>query len=270
VGVDVVGTATVDVRRGADRALTAAPGVETRHAFSFGHHHEPGNTHHGLLLAHNEDRIAPGAGYDTHTHRDTEIVTWVLAGSLAHADSLGNTGVLRPGVVGRMSAGSGVEHSERHAADDQVGTDDSAPETHLVQMWLVPDAPGAAPEHEQRDLTAALAGGGLVVAASGRDRDAAGPGVRLGVASAALHVARPPAGRTLELPPAPYVHVHLARGRADLAAGDEVVALGPGDAVRLTDAGAAALTAVTDAEVLVWEMHEGLGGERPSGSTTGP
>ena len=246
-------TTTVDVRRGADRAVTSAPGIETRHAFSFGHHHEPGNTHHGLLLAHNEDRIAPGAGYDTHTHRDTEIVTWVLAGSLAHADSLGSSGVLHPGVVGRMSAGAGVEHSERHAGD--------AEPLHLVQMWLVPDEPGGTPEQEQRDLTAALADGGLVVVASGRDRDADGPGVRLGVASAALHVARPSAGRTLDLPRSAYVHVHLARGRAELAAGDDHVALDPGDAVRLAGAGGAVLTAVTDAEVLVWEMHEGLGGD---------
>lgn len=244
----------VDVRRGADRAVTSAPGIETRHAFSFGRHHEPGNTHHGLLLAHNEDRIAPGAGYDTHPHRDTEIVTWVLDGSLAHADSQGRSGVLGPGAVGRMSAGRGIEHSERHAR-----TDPAAGDVHLVQMWLVPDVPGTSPAHEQRDLTPALAEGGLVVAASGRDRDEDGPGVGLGVASAALHVARPPAGRTLALPEAAYVHVHLARGRAELAAGADRVALEAGDAARLTGAGAAALTAFTDAEVLVWEMHEGLG-----------
>ena len=245
-------TATVDVRRSADRGVTTAPGVETRHAFSFGHHHEPGNTHHGLLLAHNEDRIAPGAGYDTHAHRDTEIVTWVLEGALAHADSEGHEGVLRPGVVGRMSAGRGIEHSERHA-----GTD--ARTLHLVQCWLVPDAPGAAPEHEQRDLTAALADGGLVVAASGLARDAGGPGVRLGIASAALHVARPPAGRSLTLPDAPHRHVHLARGTAELDVGDGHVVLAAGDAVRLRDAGRTTLTATTDAEVLVWEMHKGLG-----------
>jgi redox-sensitive bicupin YhaK (pirin superfamily) len=248
----VPGITTVDVRRGAERAVTADAGIETRHAFSVGHHHEPGNTHHGLLLAHNEDRIAPGAGYDTHVHRDTEIVTWVLEGSLAHADSAGHSGVLRPGVVGWMSAGRGVEHSERHTGD--------ATPLHLVQMWLVPDRPGTEPTHEQRDLTAALAGGGLVVAASGLPRDADGPGVGLGVASAALHVARPPAGRALDLPVAAHVHLHLARGRAGLAVGADRVSLDAGDAVRLTGAGPGALTAVTDAEVLVWEMHEGLGG----------
>jgi quercetin 2,3-dioxygenase len=253
-GSIVPGTATVEVRRAADRAVTTAPGIETRHAFSFGAHHEPGNTHHGLLLAHNEDRIAPGAGYDTHTHRDTEIVTWVLAGTLAHADSAGHTGVLRPGVVGRMSAGRGVEHSERHAE-----TDPGAAELHLVQCWLVPDEPGAAPDHEQRDLTAALADGGLVVAASGLARDADGPGVGLGVASAALWVARPPTGLSPALPEAPYLHVHLARGTAELTVGREQHPLGAGDAVRLRDAGRVALTATTDAEVLIWEMHEGLG-----------
>ncbi len=247
-------TATVDVRRGADRAVTTAPGIETRHAFSFGHHHEPGNTHHGLLLAHNEDRIAPGAGYDTHPHRDTEIVTWVLAGALAHADSEGHAGELRPGAVGRMSAGRGIEHSERHA-----DTDPAAPTLHLVQMWLLPDAPGAAPDQEQRDLTAELADGGLVTAASGMARDEDGPGVRLGVASAALHVARPPAGRTLPVPAARYLHVHVARGSVALVVGDETPTLRAGDAVRLCDAGRPTLTATTDAEILVWEMHEGLG-----------
>ncbi len=250
------GTATIDVRRGAERAVTSGAGIETRHAFSFGHHHEPGNTHHGLLLAHNEDRIAPGAGYDTHTHRDTEIVTWVLQGSLAHADSEGHSGVLRPGVVGRMSAGRGIEHSER-SADSAAGTGSPV---HLVQMWLVPDSPGTVPEHEQRDLTAALAEGGLVVAASGMARDEDGPGARLGVSSAALHVARPPAGRTLALPGAAYLHVHLARGHALLTVGQDRVSLAGGDAVRLSDAGPAALTTTADAEVLVWEMHEGLGG----------
>ena len=249
---------TVEVRRGADRARTTAPGIETRHAFSFGAHHEPGNTHHGLLLAHNEDRIAPGAGYDTHTHRDTEIVTWVVAGALAHTDSAGHAGVLHPGVVGRMSAGRGVEHSERHA-----GTDRDAAELHLVQCWLVPDEPGADPDHEQRDLTAALASGGLVVAASGLARDADRPGVGLGVATAALHVARPPAGRALTLPEAPYLHVHLAGGAATLDVGADRHVLETGDAVRLRDAGRPTLTATTAAEVLVWEMHEGLG-EEPS------
>jgi redox-sensitive bicupin YhaK (pirin superfamily) len=153
-----------------------------------------------------------------------------------------------------MSAGRGVEHSERHAEHDR-----DAPELHLVQCWLVPDEPGAAPDHEQRDLSAALADGGLVVAASGLARDANGPGVGLGVASAALHVARPPAGRTLALPGAPYLHVHLARGTAELTVGDERDPLEAGDAVRLRDAGRPTLTATSDAEVLVWEMHEGLG-----------
>ncbi len=210
-------TATAEVRRGADRALTTASGIETRHAFSFGAHHEPGNTHHGLLLAHNEDRIAPGAGYETHTHRDTEIVTWVLAGSLAHTDSAGHVGVLRPGTVGRMSAGRGVEHSERHAE-----TDRDAPELHLLQCWLVPDSPGGAPTRSSATSPRRSPAGGLVAAASGMARDAGGPGVRLGVASAALHVARPPAGRQLTLPEAPYLHVHLARGRAALTVGGEV------------------------------------------------
>lgn len=251
-------TQSVDVRRAAERGVTVHPGIESRHGFSFGHHHEPGNTHHGLLLAYNEDRIAPGAGYDTHSHRDTEIVTWVVAGSLAHADSEGHAGELGPGWVQRVSAGSGIEHSERHAATDPAGR--GGEELHLVQMWLLPDTAGTAPRHQQRDLSAALDAGKFVTAASGLARDAGGPGVWLGVSSAALHIARPPAGRDLELPGAEYLHIHVVRGAATVTLDDAPVELRAGDAARLRGSGRRVLSTTLAAEVLVWEMHAGLGG----------
>ncbi|MEJ2869063.1 pirin family protein [Actinomycetospora sp. OC33-EN08] len=235
---------TVDVRRADARgALESAPGVTSLHSFSFGAHLDPGNTHHGLLLAHHEDRIAPGAGYDDHPHRDTEIVTWVLDGTLAHDDDAGRSARVVPGTVQRLSAGRGVTHRERNASDDEP--------LHLVQMWLVPDEAGVDPVHETVDVSAALRGGGLVPAA-GR-----GAAVGLGIADAVLHVARPPAGHRLDLPAAPYLHVFVARGEVELDGHD----LAAGDAARVVEAPATialSLDAHTDAEVLVWEMHSDL------------
>ena len=228
----------MEVRRAADRGSGTSPGIDTRHSFSFGHHHEPGNTHHGLLLAHNEDRIAPGAGYDEHPHRDTEIVTWVLAGTLEHTDDDGRTTRVTPGVVQRLSAGNGVVHAERNAGPDEL---------HLVQMWLVPDVPGTEPSYARHDVTADLADGSLVPVAGGPAP------VGLGTA-AVLHVARPVAGTRVELPAARRLHVFVARGEVAVAELD----LHPGDAVRAADTTPTPLTATTDAEILVWEMHEDL------------
>ena len=123
-------SAHAEVRRAAARAVTATPWLTSRHSFSFGDHYDPDNTHHGLLLVNNDDIVAPGTGFDTHPHRDTEIVTWVLQGQLAHQDSIGNRGVIYPGLAQRMSAGSGILHSEKN--------DSSTEPVHFVQMWVVP------------------------------------------------------------------------------------------------------------------------------------
>jgi redox-sensitive bicupin YhaK (pirin superfamily) len=104
-------SATVDIRRAADRAVSRTSWLESRHSFSFGDHYDPDNTHHGLLLVNNDDVVAPDSGFDTHPHRDMEIVTWVLEGELTHRDSAGNHGVIYPGLAQRMSAGNGILHS---------------------------------------------------------------------------------------------------------------------------------------------------------------
>lgn len=237
---------TVEVRRAADRgALPGVPGVDSRHSFSFGAHLEPGNTHHGVLLAHHEDRIAPGAGYDDHPHRDTEIVTWVLAGTLVHDDDAGRHALVPAGSVQRLSAGRGVVHRERNAGDDEL---------HLVQSWLLPDESGVEPVHEVVDVTAALHDGGWVPVAGAAGRSV---GAGLGIADAVLHVARPPAGHELALPAAPWLHVFVADGEVSLAGAD----LHAGDTVRLAGSPATPLSARTAAEVLVWEMHSDLMGE---------
>src|SRR3954447_15068068 len=129
-------TVTVDIRRAGERFSTDMGWLDSAHSFSFGHHYDPRNTHHGLLLVNNDDTVAPGTGFETHPHRDMEIVTWVLRGSLVHRDSTGRTGVIHPGLAQRMSAGTGIRHSERNDAHDPV---------RFVQMWVVPDEGGGAP-----------------------------------------------------------------------------------------------------------------------------
>ena len=101
-------TPQLDIRRANERFATQIPWLDSKHSFSFGHHRDVRNTHHGLLLVNNDDVVAPGTGFDTHPHRDMEIVTWVLRGSLVHQDSEGHSGVIFPGLAQRMSAGSGI------------------------------------------------------------------------------------------------------------------------------------------------------------------
>ena len=105
---------TVDVRRADERFATKISWLDSKHSFSFGPHYDPHNTHHGLLLVNNDDTVDPGTGFETHPHRDMEIVTWVLRGSLVHQDSTGHSGVIYPGLAQRMSAGKGILHSEKN------------------------------------------------------------------------------------------------------------------------------------------------------------
>ena len=238
--------ATVHVRRAADRAVTRTSWLQSRHSFSFGDHYDPDNTHHGLLLVNNDDIVEPGTGFDTHSHRDMEIVTWVLEGELAHRDSAGNQGVVYPGLAQRMSAGSGILHSEKN--------DSLTEPVHFVQMWVIPDETGIPPAYQQSEIDADLFRGGLVTIASGiPGHDAA---ITLHNRQAALHVARLERGDTAPLPAAPYLHLFVAKGRLGL---EDAAKLDEGDAVRFTDTDGRRLTADEPAEVLIWEMHTKLG-----------
>ena len=230
----------IDVRRAGQRFHTDLGWLDSWHSFSFGPHYDPDNTHHGLLLVLNDDIVAPGSGFGTHPHRDMEIVTWVLEGSLEHRDSEGNHGVLEPGLAQRMSAGRGIRHSEMNPSPTTP--------VRLVQMWVLPDTPGIDPGYEQRWVGDALAGGGLVPVASGRGHEGA---ITIHQRDAVCWVGRLAAGTTVPIPDAPSVHVYLARGDADL---DGAGRLAEGDAARLTAAGSPGLTAGDDgAEVIVWE-----------------
>jgi len=246
-------TATqVDVRRAAERDATTLRWLDSHHSFSFGGHYDPANTHHGLLLVNNDDIVSPGTGFDTHPHRDMEIVTWVLDGSLVHQDSTGHSGVIYPGLAQRMSAGKGILHSEKNDSWRLQGDTHTDP-VHFVQMWVVPDADGITPGYEQREIDGELLSGALLPVASGMEgHDSA---IRIANRYAALHAARLQPGQSVTLPEAPYLHLFVPRGTVDLEGAGE---LATGDAVRFTATGGQTVTATAAAEILVWEMHAGL------------
>ena len=234
------------IHRAADRAVTTTSWLTSRHSFSFGDHYNPDNTHHGVLLVNNDDRVAPAAGFDTHPHRDMEIVTWVLQGELAHRDSTGNHGVIYPGLAQRMSAGSGILHSEKNESATEP--------VYFVQMWVVPDETAISPGYQQHEVDEELLTKGLVTIASGMPRHDAP--IFLHNRNAALHAARLRPGATVDLPSAPYVHLFVPRGRLAVVGAGE---LDEGDAVRFTDADGRRLTASHPTELLIWEMHARLG-----------
>ncbi len=248
-------TPTIDVRRKDQQFHTRAGWLDSRHCFSFGYHYDPSNTHHGLLLVSNDDVVKPFTGFDTHPHRDMEIVTWVLNGSLVHQDSTGHSGVIYPGLAQRMSAGKGILHSEKNDSWRLSGEKHEEP-VHFVQMWVVPDENGVQPGYEQLEIDGELLAGGLVPVASGMPRHADATAIRIHNKYAALHVARLSPGQSVTLPEAPYLHLFVPRGAVEL---EDAGALGTGDAVRFTATGGQRITAGAEAaEVLVWEMHATL------------
>jgi quercetin 2,3-dioxygenase len=229
---------TVDLRPAASRFHTQIDWLDSWHSFSFGPHRDPANVGHGLLIVNNDDVVRGGGGFGTHGHSDMEIVTWVLDGELGHRDSIGTDGLIYPGLAQRMSAGSGIRHSEMNA--------NATADVHLVQMWVLPDTDGIEPSYEQRDLNDALAVGGLVPVASGQGHEGA---VSIHQRDAVLYAGRLPAGAEVAVPDAPHVHVFVAVGGAAL----DGTALATGDAARLTDAGALTLSAGDGGtEVLIW------------------
>ena len=229
------------IHRADDRFATRLSWLHGRHSFSFGGHYEPGNVGHGLLLVNNDDLIAPGTGFDTHPHQDMEIVTWVLEGELEHKDSEGNRGLLYPGLAQRMSAGTGIWHSEKNPSKDQ--------RVHLVQMWVLPDTERIAPGYQQLDINSELAKGGLVPIASGDGHESA---IAIHQRGAVLWGARLGADESVSVPDAPFAHVFVPRGTVSI----DGTSMLTGDAARLTEAGSPAITAGPEgAEILIWSMR---------------
>lgn len=217
----------MDVRRCGERYRGGDPaaGIESLHAFSFGPHYDPDNLRFGAVIACNEERLAPGAGFGEHAHSHTEIVTWVVEGELTHRDSEGNESVVRPGDVQHLSAGNGVRHVERNAG---------AVPLVFLQMWLAPRDPGGIPAyHVVRGIADATP-------------------YDLPAAAAQLHPRRLTPGERTAVPDAPYVYVHVVRGAVSV----DGTPLTAGDAARITDAkGLAAEAGEEGTEVLLWEMH---------------
>jgi redox-sensitive bicupin YhaK (pirin superfamily) len=213
------------VRYAEDRYLGGDPsaGIESLHAFSFGHFYDPDNLRFGAVLACNEEWLAPGAGFDEHPHSHTEIVTWVVEGELTHRDSAGHATVVRPGDVQRLSSAGGVRHTERN---------EGARLLVFVQMWLAPLEPGGEPAYE-------------IVRGIADSTPYALP-----QAGAMLHVRRLKQGERAAVPDTRYAYVHVVRGGV-LLDGEE---LGPGDSARVTDAEGLELVADEAAEVLIWEL----------------
>jgi quercetin 2,3-dioxygenase len=230
---------TIAVQRASDRFHTDIDWLDSKHSFNFGSHYREGDGGHGLLLVNNDDKVAAGGGFGTHGHRDMEIVTWVLSGTLEHHDSEGNNGVLYPGLAQRMSAGRGIRHSEMNASATEP--------VHFVQMWVLPDTAGVDPGYEQRDVNEALATGQLVPIASGKGHEGA---VSLHQRDAVLWGARVSAEATIDLPSDEHVHVFVALGNGSLS---DNTSLTTGDSARITGRQSLQFTAGSQgAELLVW------------------
>jgi quercetin 2,3-dioxygenase len=251
---------TAVVRRASERFVIRREGLELRHSFSFGEHYDPDNVSFGLLLASNEMLLEPGAGFDLHEHRDLEIVTWVVSGLLEHRDSAGHVAVIGPGMAQRLSAGSGILHTERASA---------ASPAHVVQMWVAPEESGLDPSYEQRSFAADLEPGGLVAIASGDARHEAA--LRIHQSGAVLYAARLAPGASVELPAAAQLHMFITHGTVHLPG---LGTLDTADAVRMTDPSARQLESADEAEFLVWAMapQPGLhaGGPKRHGGVSVP
>ncbi len=241
----------ITLRKSADRGYADHGWLKSYHSFSFADYFDPAHMGVGNLRVINEDRIAPGTGFGTHGHRDMEIVSYVLDGALAHKDSMGNgaeggvepgksAGVIRPGDVQRMSAGTGVRHSEFNHAADQT--------THFLQIWILPRQAGIAPGYEQKHFDAAAKRGRLALVASADGRDGsvtihADATLRAGLFDGAERL-------EADLDPRRIAYVHLVRGA--LRVNDH--ALRGGDAARLDGETKLVLEGGEDAEVLVFDL----------------
>jgi len=228
------------IRRAEERGLADFGWLNSRHTFSFGSYHDPRFMGFGPLRVINEDRVQPAQGFGTHGHRDMEIISYVLEGALEHKDSMGNGSIIRPGDVQRMSAGTGVEHSEYNTSDTDP--------VHFLQIWVLPEKNGAAPGYEQKAFTAEEKRGRLRLVGSrdGRDgsvtihQDVDLYATVLGEGDTVTH----------ELTAGHKAWVQLARGSAALNG----ESLDPGDGVALEGPATITLSDASDAELLLFDM----------------
>jgi redox-sensitive bicupin YhaK (pirin superfamily) len=228
------------LRKAQDRGRANFGWLDSRHSFSFGHYHDPAHMGFGPLRVINDDRVAPGGGFPTHPHSDMEIISYVLEGALAHKDSLGTGSVIRPGDVQRMSAGTGIRHSEFNASETEP--------VHFLQIWIIPERRGLEPGYEQKAFAPEEKRGRLRLLASrdGRDgsvtihRDVDLFATLLGRGESVSH----------QLAPGRVAWVQVARGSVSI----DGTPLTEGDGVAIEAAGRLTLAGTEDAEVLLFDM----------------
>jgi hypothetical protein len=231
----------IELHRSQQRGWADHGWLKSFHSFSFADWYDPRHMGFGNLRVINEDRIAPGTGFGTHAHRDMEIVSYVLSGELAHKDSMGNGEVIRPGDVQRMTAGTGVRHSEFNHAEGK--------ETHFLQIWILPQAGGLAPGYEQKHFPEADKRGRLRLVGSPDGREGS---ITLH-ADASLYAGLFNGGERAEVALAPgrLGYVHVVRGSVQ-ANGQ---ALAAGDGLKLRDEATLVIEQGEDAEVLVFDLR---------------
>jgi redox-sensitive bicupin YhaK (pirin superfamily) len=230
----------LNVRKSQDRGVASFGWLRSQHTFSFGHYHDPAHMHIGPLRVINEDRVAPGRGFDPHSHQSMEIISYVLDGALEHKDSMGNGSVLRYGDVQRMSAGSGVTHSEyNHSATEPV---------HFLQIWVIPSEAGGDPGYEEKHFDTASKKGRLRLVASKDGRDGSVSMRQDASIFAALLDGDDSVDHPLQAGRQAYVQV--VRGSVTVNG----CALDAGDAVHVLDEAVVGLRDAKDAEVLVFDL----------------
>lgn len=234
------GLSPITIRRSADRGHANHGWLDTHHTFSFADYYDPKFMGFGSLRVINDDRVAPSRGFGTHPHRDMEIITVVLSGSLAHKDSMGNGSTIRPGDVQRMSAGTGVTHSEVNPSSDEP--------VHLHQIWIIPERGGLTPSYEQRSFPDSEREGRLRLVASRDGRD--GSVTIHQDASLYVSVLRPGDEVTHQIAPGRRAWVQVARGEVTLNG----QVLREGDGASSEVAGAMVIAGIERADLLVFDL----------------
>jgi redox-sensitive bicupin YhaK (pirin superfamily) len=230
----------ITFRKASERGRTSLDWLDSRHTFAFGDYYDPRFLGYRSLRVLNDDRVAPAAGFGMHPHRDMEILTWVLSGALEHRDSLGTGSIIRPGDLQRMTAGTGIRHSEINPSDKEA--------VHFLQVWLVPEKTGLAPDYEQRNYPRADRRGKLVhVAGPSAGNGAVGIRQNANVYATLLEKGE---SVTHELAPGRHAWIQVATGTVSLN-GQELSA---GDGAAVSDTKKLTLSADRPAEVLLFDL----------------
>ena len=230
----------ITVRKANDRGHAAHGWLDTYHTFSFADYHDPKWMGYRSLRVINDDLVMPGMGFETHPHRDMEIITYILSGQLAHKDSMGNGRVITPGEIQYMSAGSGVRHSEENPSSEEA--------VHLLQIWLLPDEKGAAPRYQEKSLRGAASGElHLMTSRTGRDDSIA---IRQ---DADLWLAKLEANQKVvhSLADQRHAWLHVAEGEVELNG----ITLAGGDAAAVDGKSELQLTARKPSQVLLFDLN---------------